>query len=278
MEEANEFTYQDYMLLLTRLSAFNPLAKNQIFLSLNPDDENGWIRKKILMQPDVQCIKSTYKDNIFLDKNYVMNLESLKKTDPAYFKIYGDGEWGSFQSRIYNEYDFADEVPANPDLLLYGIDFGYNNPSCLIRVMIKDKQVYTQEVFYKTKMLNDEIISALKKEIPDNQRHLEIYADSAESDRIKEISDAGFNVKPAIKNVRLGIDAVKKSKIKIHKDSRNIIDEIQTYKWKIDNNGDKIDEPVKINDHAMDAIRYAIYSFVKEYGEGNTGLFSGMGL
>ena len=82
MEEATEFTYQDYAVLLTRLSApRTSYGKNQIFLTLNPTDINSWIYKKLFTQQDITVIKSTYKDNNFLQESYIKTLLSLKNYD-----------------------------------------------------------------------------------------------------------------------------------------------------------------------------------------------------
>ena len=89
-----------------------------------------------------------------------------------------------------------------------------------------------------------------------------IFADSAEPQRIEEIYRAGFDIHPARKiSVRDGIDFVKRFKLYIDKESTNIIKEIKFYSYKVDKNGKVLDEPVKLNDHAMDAIRYAITNF-----------------
>ncbi|HEY8541382.1 MAG TPA: terminase large subunit, partial [Pseudothermotoga sp.] len=88
-----------------------------------------------------------------------------------------------------------------------------------------------------------------------------IYADSAEPARIEEIARAGFNIYPAKKDVKDGIDFLKRKMIYLYKDCTNTIKEIQMYKWKENKNGEILDEPVKFNDHAMDAMRYAVYTY-----------------
>ena len=92
-----------------------------------------------------------------------------------------------------------------------------------------------------------------------------MYADSAEPDRIKEILLAGFNVHPALKDVKAGIMSVKNRALSIVKSSLNLVKEIQSYVWKTDMNGNILEEPVKFNDHLADALRYAVHThFYKE--------------
>ena len=94
-------------------------------------------------------------------------------------------------------------------------------------------------------------------------RNKVIFCDSAEPQRIKELYNAGLNVKPALKDVKKGIDSVKSFPLRISASSSNLIKEIKFYKWKEDKDGNILEEPVKFNDHAVDAMRYAIYNFVK---------------
>jgi phage terminase large subunit len=97
-----------------------------------------------------------------------------------------------------------------------------------------------------------------------------IYCDSAEPQRIQELQDAGFVVEGASKSVSIGIDSIKRRKFFITKDSVNGAKEARSYSWKTGKDGKKTDEPVKHNDHFMDAVRYAVYTYV-ENGEMNMG-------
>jgi len=94
-------------------------------------------------------------------------------------------------------------------------------------------------------------------------KSIPIYADSAEPNRIEEIASAGYNIYPADKSVKDGIDYVKRKKKHIHRESHNLIKELKFYKWKTDRNGNIEDEPVKFNDHGCDALRYGCYTDYK---------------
>ena len=75
------------------------------------------------------------------------------------------------------------------------------------------------------------------------------------------MQNAGFNVNNANKNVKSGINAVKTFKVWCQQDD-NLKKEYENYKWK--KVGDNItDEPVKLYDDAMDAVRYAVM-YIKE--------------
>lgn len=148
MEEANEFTWDDYMILSTRMSAGGKRV-NQMFLSLNPD-ENSWVHDKVEKMENVQLIHSTYKDNPFLSKQYVGQLEGLKDLDESYYQIYALGNYSKRTGIIYHNYDIIESIPENLDEVIYGLDFGFNNPSVLVFCGYKDKEVFLDERIYET--------------------------------------------------------------------------------------------------------------------------------
>lgn len=264
MEEANEFTYNDYLVLLTRLSAPSKEHKNQMFLTLNPSDATCWIAKHLLARKDVTVINSTYKDNAFLSQQYINTLLSLKEYDTNAYNVFALGQWGNNDKTVYSVWQAAETAPQNADDIIWGLDFGFNNPSALVKVYIKDGVFTAREALYKTGLTNSALIQALKDIIPPAERSQTLYADAAEPDRIKEINEAGFNIKPALKNVLNGILAVKSVKLFITKDSPNFIKEIQNYSWKTNLSGNTLEEPLKTNDHALDALRYAVYTHLTQ--------------
>lgn len=261
MEEANEFDYCDYITLLTRLSArAEDGERNRIYLSINPSDEDGWIPRRLLAQPDTETIRSTYRDNPFLPKDYVDTLEALKDQDTSYYRIFALGEWGKRTNAVYAPPRFIDELPLEYDEVFWGLDFGYNNPAALVEVRLKDAVAYAREALYSSGLTNADLCRKLEESIEPKRRGETIYADSAEPGRIEELCRAGFNVLPAEKSVRDGIDAVKRACLHVTKDSVNMAGELRSYKWKTDKDGRLLDEPVKFNDHALDALRYALHT------------------
>ena len=155
LEEATDFTYQDYLVLLTRLSAPTPQGlKNQMFLTLNPTDINCWIAKYLLNQKDVCVIKSTYKDNKFLSKDYIETLLSLKNYNKQAYKVFALGQWGSSETLIYTNWQMTEQVPSSYDEVFWGLDFGFNNPAALVKIFVKDQIYFIEEKIYKTHLTN----------------------------------------------------------------------------------------------------------------------------
>lgn len=254
LEEANEFTWDDYLILKLRLNRTPGKDLNQIFLSLNPVDETLWIKQKLIGDDDVEVIKSNYEDNPFLPGDYISLLKGLESQDPNYYRIYAKGEWGRLENVIYTNWDLIEEMPYDFQFERYGVDFGYENPTVVLRIGITDTDLFMDELLYQTHVTNADLIDRLIAE----KINLDFFADSAEPGRIEEICRAGLNCYSAIKDVKLGIDTLKRFNIHVTKRSVNVIREIRSYARKKDKNGHVLDEPVKYSDHAMDALRYAV--------------------
>lgn len=252
INEANLIQFDTFLQLLLR-------TRLCVFLDYNPADEFHWIYDKVLTRPDCYFIQSTYKDNPFLPDEQIKEIENLKNVDENYWRIYGEGERGHSEGVIYTHWNATSLQPNN--VTIFGLDFGYNNPTALIRVVEKDKDLYITEEIYQSHLTNTDLIGMLKQIVKNET----IYCDAAEPQRIEEIRRAGFKALPANKDVKAGIDFIKSRKLFIHQGSVNILKEIKSYKYKT--KGNKItntpEEPLKLNDHAMDAMRYAAISFRK---------------
>lgn len=261
LNEATEFDFEDFFQLSIRTSG-------KIFIDYNPAYEFHWIYDKVLTRRDCCFIQSTYKDNPFLEQSLIDEIERLKEIDDNYWKIYGLGEKGQTKAIIFNNWDLIDDFPDNVDEIIYGIDFGYNNPSSIVKIGVKDVlDIYVKQVLYDRYLTNTDLIERIKSIIPECDQDKAIKADSAEPDRIKEISQAGYYIEGSKKgkdSVKLGIDVVKRKRLHITKDSTELIKEIRSYKWKEDRDGKILDEPVKFNDHAISAMRYAIEDLVED--------------
>jgi len=248
LNEANEFTYEDYQQLILRTTG-------KVYLDYNPSDPYSWIYDKVMTRDDCTFIKSTYKANPFLDKDTIAEIERLKDIDPDYWRVYGMGEIGSIQTMIFRNFQLVDEVQGR--LVGYGLDFGFtNSPTALVAVYQSDDNLYIKEMLYEKRLTNTDLANKLKEFRIDRQS--EIIGDSAEPKSIEEIYRQGFNIKPAKKGagIHLGIDIMRRYKLHITKDSLNAIKEFRGYKWATDKNGDVLNTPVKVNDHLIDATRY----------------------
>lgn len=226
-----------------------------IFLDWNPADFRSWVYD-VADDPKNKCIHSTYLDNMHnLSEQQIAYIEGYKAaSDPFMWKVYGLGERGASAELIYTRYKhYTDGVDGH---VVFGLDFGFNHPNALIKVTFVDGVPYAEERLYKSNMTTPELIAVLKAECGRNV----VYCDHARADLIEEIARAGILAKKADKDVFAGIMAVKGTDLHIHSNSKNLIAEMQSYKWTKDKNDNITEVPVKANDDACDAMRYAIFS------------------
>jgi phage terminase large subunit len=247
--EANELSYESWMQLIMR-------TEGKTVIDYNPSDLNSWIYDHVIPRDDADFYITTFRDNPFLPAELIAELERLREADENYWRIYGLGERGLSQDLIYTHWKTTNAMPEGETI--YGLDFGYNNPTALVKVVFNDTKCYIQELIYEQRLTTSDLIEKLK--LIDLNSYDEIFADAAEPKTIQEISKFGFNIKPANKDVREGIRCIKGTPIYIHEDSVHLLKEMKNYRWKTDRNNVKLDEPVKFNDHAVDAMRYAIFS------------------
>ncbi len=262
IEEASEVTKEDFDQLNLRLRSDKKELYMQIILSFNPVNIEHWLKREFFdkSKEDSYIQKTTYLDNRFLPKEYLRVFDDLKESNPTFYKIYALGEWGTLKGLIYNKYEVINEMPKHYETEVFGIDFGYNHPQTYVRCVIDKNNLYIDEIFYESGYENRAFIEWVDKNRP-QYKHIQTYADSARADLIEELQKHRFNVKPAKKDVFAGINRVKSFNIHVTKNSTNIIKELNTYSWKEDKNGNNLDEPIKINDDALDAVRYAIFSY-----------------
>lgn len=263
-EEMTEFEQEDITQLLLRLRT-KKAKYNQLVGSFNPISTEHWIYDSLVVKKQMGAvmIKSTYHDNKFLPPEYTQYLESLKESDPNYYKIYCLGEWGGqIKGLIYPTWNLSTHAPQFADTI-YGLDFGFNHPTALIKVGLVEKHIYAQQKLYKSGLTIDDLIKELHTL---DIGKAPIYADNARPEAIEQIFRAGFNIKPADKgkdSVVTGISTVRSCTINIMDDSPDLIKEIRNYRWSEDKNGNSVEgKPVKFLDDAMDAMRYAIHTHI----------------
>ena len=262
LNEANEMSLDTYRQVAMRTT-------EQIIMDYNPSEEDSWIYDHIIPREDCTFIQSTYLDNPFLEQSIIDEIELLKDDDPEYWNIYGLGLRGKRTGLIFPRYRIVQSFPEDCIDVLYGMDFGFNDPKVVVKLGRVGKQIFVQQLLYKRGMIREEFIPELKKLIPESARETEQYADSADPESIEAIYRAGFNIHPADKSkdsVITGIEDVRAYELCITADSVDVLKDVKNYKFKKDKNGNLLDVPIHAFSHACDAIRYPVFThWGKEY-------------
>lgn len=250
--EANELYFDDFTQL-------NMRTESKLIFDYNPSESTSWLYE--LPPEESIMIKSTYKDNPFLPQSIRTQIEDLKRTDEALYQIYALGEKAISKSNIYSQWTFVAHRPARFVKYVYGLDFGYNHPTALMRVYYCDNDIYIEPVIYESYLTTTMLIEKLAS--LGIEQTVSILADYSRPEIIQEMNIAGYDVLNANKVVKKGIDNLKTFGV-VCQDDKALRREYENYKWK--KVGDFItDEPVKLFDDAMDAIRYATTHIRQEY-------------
>lgn len=272
LEEATEFTQADIEIIDDRLRGeLPPGLFYQICMTFNPVNKNHWIKRVFFDIPDDNVLThhSTYLTNRFIDAAYHARMERRKIVDPEGYQIYGLGEWGEIGGLILHNWEIKDisQNINDYDDVAIGQDFGFNHANAILLLGIKDDNIYILDEIYEHEKDTSEIIQAAIAHAIPTKRHM--WCDSAEPDRIKEWTKAGYRARGVDKggsagSVKAQIDWLKQRSIYVHPHCVNTIKEMQQWKWKKDErSGEYLDEPVPIMDDAMAALRYGVEGWRK---------------
>lgn len=262
INEGNYISYDIADALIMRTS-------EEIWIDFNPTNE-FWAHTEILPQPDAEFLLLKYTDNECLPTtilNELLNkMEKAKTSDywRNWCRIYIDGEIGTLEGLVFQNWRQCDDIPEGAVLLACGMDFGYtNDPTTLIACYRFNNEIYFDELIYRKGLLNSEIAALVKSKAVGNTI---IYADSAEPKSISEIKLHGINITAVVKGVdsiNFGISILQENNFYVMKKSLNLIKELRSYSWDADKSGASINKPIDAWNHCIDAMRYIALSVLK---------------
>lgn len=254
VNECNNLAYNIVDQLITR-------TREIVWLDWNPINEFWFYTEMLGKRDDIDFITLTYQDNEALDENTRKEIESHQH-NKAWWQVYGLGQLGELESKIFKDWLILDEFPSFPHearLWKYGLDFGYSNdPSAGVAVYEYNGGYIFDEVLYQKGLSNKQIADVFL-----NLPRALIVADSADPKAIDEMKSYGLNITPSIKgpdSVLHGIQFIQDQRISVTKRSTNLLKEYRNYLWMTDRDGKVINQPIDIYNHLMDAIRYALAS------------------
>jgi len=271
VEEATEITEDDFRQLQRRMRGMAEVPKRVTF-TFNPIFREHWICQRwfatwadsdaIKKDSDLFILKTTYRDNAFLDDYEIKVLETEK--DEYWRNVYTFGNWGVLGDVIFNNWTAADVINGPDyywfDLFRHGLDFGFSNdPTAFVRLYYHKatKRLFITQEWGAKEITNPAIAAAIKPMLNGDY----VVCDSAEPKSIKELQLNGIKARPAQKgpdSVIHGIQWLKQQEIIIDRGCTETIKNFQLYQWKKDPKEDRpINVPVDRANDFIDAIRYA---------------------
>lgn len=217
---------------------------------------------------NIEAIHFSLDDNIFLDKEYI---ESIKLATPSGMFYDRDilGLWVNAQGVIYRDFNerinVVDEIPQDENIIEYigGIDWGFEHFGSIVITAYTDKGNYyvVEEITKQHRYVEEYWIPKLI-ELSEKYKGIIFFCDSARPEYYNLCIDNNLEVFNANKTVVAGIETVsslfKLNKLRLIRSGLDrMLFEISNYVW-----ADKVgkEEPTKVNDDSLDALRYAIYT------------------
>ena len=268
VNEAQHIKWETFRQLAVR-------TRGIIVADYNPT-HSFWLNERIETKENCITIHSTYLDNQFLTPEQVREIED-NRHDTNWWTVFGEGKVGTLEGVVY-DFDIVHDLPDTAGLLeTYGLDFGFTNSiTAVARCLINRgrKEIWLEEILYRKGLLNSDIADALRD--AGVSRSAKIYADAAEPKSIRELETYGFNIEKCDKTgngdkhnpITSQITFLKTYRLHVTQASLNLIDEMRGYVWDTDRNGDRLNVPVKVRDHLMDAFRYGCYTPLAQAGSG----------
>ncbi len=212
--------------------------------------------------PDFKSFHFTSYDNPHIPREE-LDAARTQLTDDRFAQEYM-ADFRKVHGLVYKDFDrkrhVVTEGPKHKVQRILGIDFGFTNPTAVLTIDKDPEGTYwVISEWYKPGKTNIEVIEYSKSLAPNA-----LYPDPAEPDRIEEMRRHGLNIREVSKDIEAGTTKVqelfKADKIKIHASCVNLIGELESYAYPEKKPGHNEPEtPIKENDHACDALRYALF-------------------
>lgn len=241
--------------------------QQQIIMAFNPISKKHWLYEFCEVKPpqNFLFIHSTYKDNPFLNEEYVSQLEELYKRNPQKAKVFCDGQWGiDTDTLVFHNWEVAEfdsyALAAQGLEHRAGLDLGWRDKTAIIDSLYDraNHTIYVFAEFYKSGCQLSEIAEALRNM---GLVKTKVYVDSAEPRSIQFFCNEGLNAVGATKgkdSTKGGIMFLQDNKIIVHPSCRNFITELENFSYKRSKlTGELTEETTHEYSHAIDACRYA---------------------
>ena len=239
----------------------------QIIMSYNPISKNSWLYDFCEVNPpeSFRYLKTTFRDNPFLNEEYVKTLEALYTRNPAKARVFCDGEYGvdaeglvitNWRQEAFDAMELASQGLEHRA----GMDLGWIDKSAIIDSLYdrENKIIYVFNEFYKSGCQLSELASAITDM---NLKKTKLYIDAAEPRAIQFFKQEGINAYPCKKgkdSVKAGLMFLQDNLIIVHPNCKNFINELENFSYiKSKQTGEWTEDTTHEWSHAIDACRYA---------------------
>ena len=273
IEQCEEISEEAFIELDLRIR--NEVSKKyggQMLIVVQPSNKSHWLYRLFYNEkandPDYKKVHFSYLDNPFLPDEQKKVYEGLRETNYDRYLTHTLGEWISSSKQIFTTNWSVGFDRRYFEYYVAGVDWGWNNPACFLLAGIYDGEVYVLGEVYKAEMTTSEFLENIQNLLGSLDLRFDqvesVYADSADPESIEVFCRNGLNTYGSVKNVKAKIDTTRETKIHVSPNCVNLIRELPMYSWKKNKDGELLEEPVKKDDHSIDALCYLCYGVFGE--------------
>jgi len=277
LDEPIDIAESVFKQFINRISGTGKLKNGNpfILLTTNPGSQSHWIYKRFFKShnPDYFAIQTTTYDNVLLPR-YEDYIGELQEEDEDWTRRFLDGTWESFAGQIYKEFNPKKDVMdiihpetgklliSNFDYVTAGVDWGFRNPSVILTIGVKGKDVFIIDEYYKKEKPTHYVVSEVAKR-HEKFHYKKAYFDPSNPDLIFQAADLKIPSEKGDRDVNSGIGKIKsilkKGHLHVGRHCVNTIREFMTYQYKKDKTGENpVEVPSNLDNHAMDALKYGL--------------------
>jgi len=256
VNECNNMAYAIVDQLITR-------TRKIVWLDWNPSTEFWFYTEMLPHRQDIDFITLTYKDNEALDATSVAEIES-HKYNKAWWQVYGLGQLGEIEGRIFKGWKLIDEIPHEARLEVRGLDFGFaRDPAALCDIYYYNGGYIVDELLHRIGMFNRQISDVILNQPDPNALTI---GDSADPKDIAEMQQHGVNI-IGVEKKGLGdgnsfanssIRFVQSQQMSITARSLNFIKSYRNFMWQYDRDGNILSPP-KYDHYLSDGMMAVVY-------------------
>jgi phage terminase large subunit len=257
VDEATIIPESVFKMLVSRCA----MGGAKIFATTNPDSPYHWLKTNFL------------EGNLTNDEKQYLR----RQYKGVWYQRFIEGMWVQAEGAIYDFFDtnvhIINHAPGPPDYYILGIDYGTSNPCAFVLIGVSTTRfprVWVEEEYYfdskkhQRQKTDAEYAEDLRKFLQWRRPRC-IYVDPSAASFKQELYRGGFEgvydaENEVIDGIRLVSNYLNQGTLKIARNCQNLINEFQSYVWDAKSAKTGIDKPLKENDHALDALRYALYT------------------
>lgn len=263
VDEAQTISQRSLDLLTPTLRA----PGSELWFSWNPDQPDDPVdklfRENFPSDQHFIHVKSNYYDNPWFPDDLREDMERDKRRDPEKYAHIWLGEYQrNSEARVFHNWRVETfETPQDVPRFYYGADWGFSvDPTVLVRCWIKDRTLFVDYEAWEIECEIDRTPQLFDK-VP-GARKWPITADSANPQSISYMNRQGFRITPAVKgagSIEEGVEFLKSYDIVVHRRCKNVVDELTTYRYEIDQHTKKVlPKLADKKNHTIDSLRYAV--------------------